>query len=153
MLFYPIVTRSGCSKLRDMLHVFRFSPLKVVFVHPSMQPVPCPLAPAKASTIVVYEAGMSMAVLWCLSIPSPQSRAPRNCATCCTFSIFSLKGRFHSSVDAACVFPLAPDKASIHVVTKAGMSMGELWCLSIPLSQGRAAHNCAICCTFSGFLP
>ena len=102
MHFYPILARSCCSKMRAILHVFRYSPLKVVFIHPMMQPLlPFPIAPANLSTIVVLESRMSLGELWCLSILSLQGRAAPNARYSARLPLFSLKGRFCSSVDAA----------------------------------------------------
>ena len=89
--------------MRVLLRIFR---LNVVFVHPLMQPVPCPIAPAQVSIIIVtLRAGMSLGELWCLSFSWLQGHTAQNCAL---LRIFSVKRRFRSSVDAAVPCPVAP---------------------------------------------
>ena len=114
MTFYPILARSGCSKMLSMLHVFRFSPLKVVFAHPLMQPLPCPITPAKVSTIVVIDtqnesgraAGDFLSHRFKVGLLKNARYAGR-------LPFFSLKGRFRSSIDAARALPrIAPAKVS-----------------------------------------
>ena len=117
MPFFLMVARSCCSKLRAMLNVFRFSGLNVVFVHPLMQPVPCPVVPAEVSIILLFQTRrLSMGELWCLSFSWLQGRAAHTARNAHFAAYFPVKRRFRSSVDAAVPCPVAPAQASIIVL-------------------------------------
>ena len=113
--------------MRAILHVFRCSPLKVVFVHPLMQPLPCPVAQNNLSTIVVLDTRMRLGELWCLSILFLQGRAAQNVRYAVCLPFFSLKGRFSTSVDAAPALPHSTSQSKYHCCScKSRMSLGRV---------------------------
>ena len=109
--------------------------------------MPCPVAPAQVSIIIVFKAGMSMGELWCLSFSWLQGHTAQNARFA---AYFPVKRHFRSSVDAAVPCPIAPAQVGIIVVYKSRNELGELWCLSFSwLGKDHTAENAR----FAAYFP